>query len=155
MKLLGINTGIEGYNDANRVLEACSVVETKKFGTFQSKPAASTVNNDNPEKTHILDLNLEPLKPTKVMHLLDLHDNFEGNLNMDAITALMKDNAYMNLPEPLKPTEEVHVGYSIQLNVHKNPAGNKTILKWYISTTLNLPTGSRTSCVQASPFNHI
>ena len=89
MKPLSINTGIEGYNDANRVQEACSVAEPRKLGTFQSKPVASTANDDNPEKTHILDLNLEPLKTTEVMHLLDLHENFEGNVNMDAITALM------------------------------------------------------------------
>ncbi len=105
MKSMGMFLGIEGC-DASRLEEAFEMITTRRFGKMHITPKVKHVKEDDASKTNILDLNIKENTLTTTSHLCAIVRDFDGELNMQEITAFMQKNLYTSLPEPLREKAE-------------------------------------------------
>ena len=98
------------------------------FSTPRLKPAAES---RSPLAVRDIDLNIEPLKQTKVTHLIDWVKDFEGDMSIAQVTACLKQNNYRGLPEPLKPKQDdTGLGYTMSCVLDKTENGKWHVHKW-------------------------
>lgn len=132
MRPLGEHMDVEGF-DTSRVSAAFAVVQDKKFAPRQSVPRVIEVTAESPNKASLLDLNIKPATQTTATHLFDVVHDVTAELNLAEVRGLMKKNSYSSLPPPLRPSAEIHVPYTMQLNISPVSAdGKRVIVKWYM-----------------------
>ena len=108
-----------GRPDANscRVHEAFDAVKDRKI--FQSTKVEKVLINEYfpPDQSRIIDLNIRELGTKPVSHVIDVIQEWHGELNIEQVIAALKSNTYNALPEPFSEKSEVAFAYTMNVNI--------------------------------------
>ena len=130
VKSLGETLEMEG-RDSDRLRAAWTTVDPRVLKPLPTPDVVFATQARSPTSTSAPDLPIEPVRAIKVTHLFDIITEHPGPIDVPAVTALLKAEAYSSLPAPFVNTSGIlDVNFNMQVNIEKNENGAYLISKW-------------------------